>query len=224
MRILLIEDEKRMVKLLKKGLEEEGHTVLAAYDGATGLDMASNAEFEVIILDVMLPMMDGHEVARRLRAKRNRTPILMLTAKDTVQDVVQGLDTGADDYLTKPFVLDELLARLRSLARRSPDALPPTLQVGDLTLDPATHRVTRGGKEIQLTRTEFGLLERLMSRAGKVVPRDTLIESVWGYDREIETNTLEAFISMLRQKIDRDPRQRMIQTVRGIGYSIRSCD
>ena len=221
MKLLIVEDEKHMVELLRRGLSEEGHTVVCAFDGSEGLDYARHYEFDAIILDVMLPQIDGYDVARQLRREKVATPVLMLTARDTVPDLVRGLDSGADDYLSKPFAFEELLARLRALRRRAPVPRPTKLQVGDLVLDPATREVSRGGAGIPLTRTEYSLLERLMNCAGKVVPRRSLIEAVWGYERDIEENTLDAFVRLLRTKVDtRHPK--LIHTVRGVGYMIRS--
>jgi DNA-binding response OmpR family regulator len=221
MNLLIVEDEARMAALLRKGLTEEGHTAACASDGVEGLAMAKSYEFDVIILDIMMPKLNGYELARRLRAEKVRTPILMLTAKDSVPDVVKGLDLGADDYLTKPFSFDELLARLRAVKRRAIVAGDPNLRIGDLVLDPASREVLRGETRLSLTRTEYNLLERLMYRAGKVVSRRSLIESVWGFDREIEENTLDAFMHLLRNKIDAPGRPRLIHTVRGVGYMIR---
>jgi DNA-binding response OmpR family regulator len=220
MRLLIVEDEARMVELLRKGLAEEGHTVSCATDGVEGLALARAYEFDVIILDVMMPKLSGYEVAKRLRAEKVRTPILMLTARDSVPDIVQGLDRGADDYLTKPFSFTELIARLRAVKRRALVAQDPTLRVADLSLDPASREVLRGEQSLSLTRTEYNLLERLMFRAGKVVSRRSLIESVWGFDREIEENTLDAFMHLLRNKIDPPGRPKLIHTVRGVGYTI----
>jgi DNA-binding response OmpR family regulator len=196
--------------------------VVCAQDGSEGLELARNYEFDVIILDVMMPKLNGYQVAQRLRAERIVTPLLMLTAKDSVPDLVHGLDAGADDYLTKPFAFEELLARLRAVKRRAPVPQQTRLQVGNLILDPATREVSRDGEDILLTRTEYNLLERLMYRAGKVVPRRSLIEAVWGFDREIEENTLDAFVRLLRTKIDVDGQPKLIHTVRGVGYMIRS--
>jgi DNA-binding response OmpR family regulator len=222
MKLLIVEDERRMADLLRKGLSEEGHTAVCAFDGAEGLEMARSYEFDVIILDVMMPKLSGHEMAKRLRAEKIRTPVLMLTAKDSVPDIVRGLDVGADDYMTKPFSFDELLARLRAVKRRALTAETVNLQVGDLVLDPASREVWRGESRISLTRTEYNLLERLVYRAGKVVSRRSLIESVWGFDREIEENTLDAFLRLLRNKIDPPGREKLIHTVRGVGYMIRA--
>jgi DNA-binding response OmpR family regulator len=225
MRLLVVEDEKRMAELLRKGLEEEGYVVATALDGLTGLAMARASSFELILLDIMLPGLDGLSIARRLRGDGISTPILMLTARDATPDIVQGLDLGADDYLTKPFSFEILLARIRALLRRGPAPLPAQLQIGTLKLDPAAHEVYQGEERIALTRTEFQLLEFLMRRAGKVVPRATLIEAVWGYDRDIESNTLDAFIRLLRTKLEGKDGPRLIQTVRGVGYAIREeCD
>ncbi len=222
MKLLVVEDEARMIELLRKGLSEEGHTVVCGRDGNEGLDLARGYEFDAIILDVMLPKLNGYDLAQRIREEKIATPILMLTAKDTVPDLVRGLDSGADDYLTKPFAFEELLARLRAVKRRARVPQPNKLQVADLVLDPATREVSRGGTDIFLTRTEYNLLERLMDRAGKVVPRHSLIEAVWGFDREIEENTLDAFVRLLRAKIDDNHRSKLIHTVRGVGYMIRA--
>jgi len=221
MHVLIVEDERQMAALLKKGLEEEGHRVVAAATGPAGLAAAADGEFDVIVLDVMLPGLDGLSVARQVRAARNRTPILMLTARDTTADIVAGLDAGADDYLTKPFAFTELLARLRAVSRRGPVVQEPALRLGDLALEPSTRDVVRAGEALNLTRTEFALLEYLMRRAGHVVARNTLIAAVWGHDREIEDNTLDAFVRLLRHKVDGAGRSRLIHTVRGVGYVVR---
>lgn len=221
MHVLIVEDEKKMAHLLKKGLEEENHTVSVAYDGRLALEHIEMCEFDAIVLDVMLPGIDGLELTRRLRKGQSQTPILMLTARDAVPDIVKGLDAGADDYLTKPFSFEEFLARLRTVARRGSAPRPTCLKVADLMLDPASRRVTRGYQKIYLSPTEFRLLEFLMRRAGRVVPRRVIIQAVWDFDQEIEENTLDAFIRLLRSKLDRDRSQRLIHTVRGIGYTVR---
>jgi DNA-binding response OmpR family regulator len=221
MRLLVVEDEVRMLELLRRGLTEEGHTVVCASDGSEGWELACHYGFDAVVLDVMMPRMNGLDLARKLRQHRNTTPVLMLTAKDSVPDIVRGLDAGADDYLTKPFTFDELMARLRALQRRSASRGQNCLQVADLVLDPESRQVSRAGLTLTLTRTEFSLLERLMLRAGKVVPRNALIESVWGFDREIEDNTLDAFVRLLRLKVDREGQPKLIVTVRGVGYMIR---
>jgi DNA-binding response OmpR family regulator len=222
MNLLVVEDEHRMAELLRKGLSEEGHTVVCALDSTEGLELARSSEFDAIVLDVMMPKLSGYDVARRLRADKIATPILMLTAKDAVPDIVHGLDLGCDDYMTKPFSFRELLARLRAIKRRESASREPVLQVGDLVLDPATREVTRGQQRIALTRTEYNLLERLIHRAGRLVSRQFLIESVWGFDRDIETNTLDAFLHLLREKIDGPGMPKLIHTVRGVGYAVRA--
>lgn len=222
MRVLIVEDEKRMAELLRKGLEYENHRVSLAFDGRSALEFAQMGEFDAIVLDLMLPGVDGFEVARRLRKSQNQTPILMLTARDSVPDIVKGLDVGADDYLTKPFSFAVFLARLRSVARRGSAQCPPSLEVGDLVLNPVTHRVSRGDRALHLTLTEFRLLEFLMRRAGRVVSRSAIIQAVWDLDREVEENTLDAFIRLLRSKVDRDYEQKLIQTVRGLGYTVHA--
>ena len=220
MRILVVEDEPRMAELLKRGLTEEGHQVVVARDGATGLETARAAVFDVIMLDMMLPKLDGLAVSRRLREARNQTPILMLTAKDAAVDVIGGLDAGADDYLTKPFSFEILLARLRAVSRRGIIPQPVCLGVADLKLDPGTRRVTRGTESLNLTPREFSLLELLLRNSGRVVRRETILESVWGFDCDVNENTLEAFVRLLRLKVDtREPK--LIQTVRGVGYAVR---
>ena len=221
MHFLVVEDEKKMADLLKRGLEEENHRVTVAQDGRTALEFAGTYDFDVIVLDVMLPQLDGFEVAQRLRRQHNNIPILMLTARDAVPDITKGLDSGADDYLTKPFAFAELLARIRALTRRAPAKLSTTLQIGDLSLNPETRQVVRGPREILLTATEYRLLEFLMRRAGRVLSRSTIVEGVWGLDSDIEENTLDAFISLLRNKIDKGFKHRLIHTVRGVGYAVR---
>lgn len=221
MRLLVVEDEKKMADLLRKGLEEENHTVSVAYDGRSALDHVQASEFDVIVLDVMLPGINGIEVARRIRTSHGRTPILMLTARDAIPDIVRGLDAGADDYLTKPFSFEEFLARLRAVARRGAGPRPTSLRVADLELEPATRRVRRGGQQIHLSPTEFRLLEFLMRRSGRVVSRNAIIQAVWDSDREVEENTLDAFIRLVRSKVDRHHSRKLIHTIRGIGYAVR---
>lgn len=222
MQVLVVEDEPRMAQLLRQGLEEEGHSVVVTGNGRDGLAMAGAHLFDAIVLDVMLPGLDGFSVARKLRAARNQTPILMLTARDATEDIVEGLNLGADDYLVKPFSFEVLLARLRAVSRRGAIAEPPVLQVADLALNPSAREVSRAGRKIALTRTEFGLLELLMKRAGRVVTRENLIESVWGFDCEVRSNTLDAFIRLLREKVDAAGETKLIQTVRGVGYCLRA--
>jgi len=213
-----------MAELLHRGLTREGHTVEVASDGLKGIEKSRTMVFDAIVLDVMLPGVDGLHVARRLRAGGIRTPILMLTARDSVSDIVRGLDVGADDYLTKPFSFEVLTARLRVMARHTSADSSLVLQVSDLTLNTATHEARRGEKTLMLTRTEFVILERLMSRAGRVVTRDDLTEVAWGIDREVESNTLDVFISQLRSKIEAGGGSRLIQTVRGFGYTVREAE
>lgn len=222
MRILVVEDERRMAELLRQGLSEEGHSVTTASEGREALRLAQGCTFDLIVLDVMLPGMDGCAVARNLRAARNRTPILMLTARDAAGDIVRGLDAGADDYLTKPFSFEVLFARVRAVARRGPIPRSVCLQAGDLTLNPATREVKRGPRAVNLTRTEFAILELLMRDAGRVVSRDRLIEGVWGVGADIESNTLDAFMRLLRAKVEPPGERAFIETVRGIGYLLRS--
>jgi len=220
MRILVVEDERRMAGLLKRGLTEEGHQVFVAYDGTEGYEMARAAEFDVIVLDIMLPGMDGLAIARRLRDAHNQTPVLMLTARDTASSVIAGLDAGADDYLTKPFSFDILLARLRAVSRRGAIPRQVCLEVADLRLDPSTRIVTRAGKPVTLTPREFSLLELLMRNHGRVITRDGILESVWGFDSDVGGNTIEAFVRLLRLKVD-TASPKLIHTVRGVGYVMR---
>jgi DNA-binding response OmpR family regulator len=221
MHVLIVEDEKKMAELLKERLEEESHSVSLAFDGRDALDMAQTLEYDAIVLDLMLPGIDGLEVIRRLRESGNNTPILVLSARDTLPDVVKGLDLGADDYMTKPFSFEEFLARLRSVSRRGSVPRPTLLQVGDLVLNPATYEATRAGREIALSRTECRLLESLMRRAGQVVPRNTLVPLIWDSKDYIEKNTLNVFIHLLRNKVDRDHNVKLIRTIRKVGYTIR---
>lgn len=224
MRILVVEDEQRLLELLRSGLVEEGHSVITSENGVDGLDLAMSGEFDAMLLDVMLPGMDGMEVARRLRNKGRQLPIVMLTARDAEGDIIRGLDHGADDYITKPFSFSELLARLRAVTRRMGVQRTSTLVCEDLVLDSATHEVFRGERPIHLTRTEFLLLQKLMQHAGRPVSREALIGNVWGYDRAIENNTLDAFIRLLRHKVDAPGHPKLIHTVRGFGYAARKAE
>jgi len=220
MQILVVEDERRMAQLLERALSEEGHQVVLARDGREAFEIAGCSSFDVILLDVMLPGMDGLAVARRLRECRNQTPVLMLTARDAPADIVKGLDSGADDYLTKPFSIDILLARLRAVSRRGAIPRPPCLEIADVKLDPASHCVTRGDEVVNLTPREYRLLELLMRNSGRVISRDSILESVWGFSSEVNENTLEVFMRLLRVKIDHcEPK--LIHTVRGAGYMMR---
>ncbi len=220
MQILVVEDERAMADLLKRTLQEEGHQVVVTGDGREGFEIARASQFDVIVLDVMLPGMDGISVARRLREGRNQTPVLMLTARDTPADIVAGLDSGADDYLTKPFSIGVLLARLRAVSRRG--AIPRTviLEIADVRLDPGSRRVTRAGELLSLTPREYQLLELLMRNAGRAVSRETILESVWGFNSDVSENTVEVFMRQLRLKADtQEPK--LIHTLRGYGYMIR---
>jgi DNA-binding response OmpR family regulator len=221
LRILLIEDDLRMLTLLQDGLLEENYQVHVARDGREGLTMAQSTSFDVMILDLTLPLIDGLTVARRLREEGNQTPMLMLTARDSVSDVIKGLDTGADDYLTKPFSFEVLLARLRAVSRRGPIPRSVSLHIADLLLDTTTRQVTRGGQAISLTPREYGILELLFRNLGRPMSRDAILEAVWGFDAEVEANTVEAFVRLLRNKIDAPFERKLIQTVRGVGYCLR---
>lgn len=219
--ILVVEDELSMGTLLKQGLEEANHTVTWARDGLEGIHAAESNGFDAIVTDVMMPGLDGIELVRRLRRSQRQIPVLMLTARDSAEDVIKGLDAGADDYLVKPFPFRILLARLRALSRRAAQPQIDVLQVDDLVLDPASHQVTRAGKVISLTETEYRLLEFLMRRPGRAVSRSTIIDGVWGFENDVEANTVDVFIRLLREKLDGDPQHRLIQTVRGYGYILR---
>jgi DNA-binding response OmpR family regulator len=221
MRILIIEDDRRLARQLKKGLDENGHLATLAFDGRDGAEAAQQGGLDVLLLDVMIPGMDGFSVVRKLRGARISTPILLLTARDSADDIVEGLDAGADDYLTKPFSFRVLLARIRALARRKTVEPDARLQVSDLVLDPVSCEVHRAGTPVALTRTEFLLTEALMRNAGRVVTRSRLIESVWGSDRDVESNTLDVYIRMLRAKIEPAGSRKLIHTARGFGYAIR---
>ncbi len=210
-----------MAELLRQGLTEEGHAVVVSLDGREGLSFAESEPFDLLLLDVMLPGTDGFSIVRRLRSRRNQTPILMLTARDAMRDIVEGLNLGADDYLTKPFSFEELFARVRAAGRRGPTPQPVNLETGDLSLNQATREVRRGQRSITLTRTEFTILELLMRHAGRVLSRDTLIETVWGGDSDIESNTLDAFMRLLRAKVEAPGEPKLLHTIRGVGYSLR---
>jgi DNA-binding response OmpR family regulator len=219
--VLVIEDELSMGRLLRQGLEEANHTVTLTRDGLDGAHAGETYPVDAIVLDVMLPGLSGFEVARRLRRAGRQVPIIMLTARDAPADVVHGLDAGADDYLTKPFAFNVLLARLRALSRRAAQAPSATLSVGDLTLDPATREVTRDGSRVELTNTEFRLLEFLARRAGRACSRASIIDGVWGFDQEVQPNTVDAFVRLLRTKLHAGGRAALIRSVRGYGYIMR---
>lgn len=219
--ILVVEDESSMAELLRQGLQEANHSVTLARDGLEGLHAAQTSNFDAIVLDVMMPGIDGIELTRRLRAAGHQVPILMLTARDAATDIVRGLDAGADDYLTKPFSLKVLLARLRAISRRAARPAVPTLQVDDLVLDPVSREVTRAGRNVNLTATEFRVLEFLMRRAGRAASRSAIIEAVWGFEEDVELNTVDAYIKLLRDKLDSGHRRKLIHTLRGYGYILR---
>jgi heavy metal response regulator len=221
MRILVVEDEKKVASFLKKGLEEERYAVDCAFDGEEALFMADANEYDLVILDIMLPKVDGLEVLKQVRDKGATLPILMLTAKDSIEDVVKGLDRGCDDYLTKPFAFAELLARVRALLRRKGREPAGELRVVDLVLDPVTHEVSRGGKKVDLTAKEYALLEYLMRHVDRVVTRTMISEHVWDYHFDPMTNVIDVYVNHLRSKIDVDSSQKLIHTVRGVGYILR---
>ena len=221
MRILVAEDDVKMAGLLRRGLEEEGYAVDVARSGPDAIWAGTENPYDAILLDVMLPEVDGLEVCLRLRAGNRWAPVLMLTARDAVPDRVAGLDAGADDYLTKPFSFSELLARLRALIRRGHGERPAILRNGDLALDPATRRVTHGGTEIELTPKEFALLELLLRHPGEVLTRTRIIESVWDFAYDGESNVVDVYVRYLREKVDRPFGRRSIETVRGSGYRLR---
>jgi DNA-binding response OmpR family regulator len=221
MRILVVEDEPRMAELLRQGLTEEGHAIVVARNGREGLSLAETSPFDLMLLDVMLPGADGFTILRRVRARQIQTPIVMLTARDAIRDIVEGLNLGADDYLTKPFSFQELFARVRAAGRRGPIAQSVMLRVADLTVNQGTREVRRGLRLVTLTRTEYAILEVLIRNAGRVLSRDALIESVWGH-ADIENNTLDAFMRLLRSKVEAAGEPKLLHTVRGVGFSLRA--
>jgi DNA-binding response OmpR family regulator len=223
MRILVVEDERKVASFIRQGLEEEGYAVDVAPDGTTAVDLAlSGTPYDLVVLDVMLPKRDGFAVLRDLRQHRMTAPVLMLTARDRVPDRVTGLDLGADDYLTKPFVFDEFLARVRALLRRVTAQRTPILQLVDLRLDPATRRVTRGARTITLTAREYALLEYFLRNAGRVLTRPMLAEHVWGVDFDPESNVIDVYVGYLRRKVDLPGELRLLHTTRGAGYVMRA--
>jgi DNA-binding response OmpR family regulator len=224
--ILVVEDDMELARVLVQGLEEEAYRVNVARDGATALALSRSESFDVVLLDVMLPGVDGLEVARQLRSRKEDVGVLMLTARDTLPDVVKGLDAGADDYLTKPFSFQELLARIRAVGRRSAPRPKNVLEFEDLVLETNTFRAFRAGRALKLTFTEFRLLELLVRNHGRVASRRAIVETLWGERREVTENTLDAFVRLLRRKIGDCGRAKLIQTHRGVGYSIGAwpCD
>ena len=221
MYILLVEDERRLAQTVRRVLEEESHTVDVAYDGEEGLAMAMDGSHDVVVLDILLPSMDGVEVCRALRAGRVDTPVLLLTALDSVDDRVRGLDAGADDYLPKPFAFQELLARLRALGRRRVQPREPDrLETADLVLDLQRRRAARSGKVIELSPKEFALLEFLMRNEGRVVTRSQILDHVWGFEYSPDSNLVDVYVTYLRRKVDRGHDRKLIRTVRGVGYAL----
>lgn len=220
MRILLVEDERRLSNVVKKGLTEEGFAVDTAFDGEEGQYLAESENYDLIILDISLPKIDGLTICRQLRTKNIKTPILMLTAKTTVEDKAAGLDSGADDYLAKPFAFLELRSRIHALIRRSKQEASPTLSIADLILDPIKHKITRSGREIVLTPKEFSVLEILLAHKDEVVTRTMIIEHVWDYNFDSMSNVVDVFIAQLRRKIDKGAKTALIHTLHGVGYKI----
>ena len=224
MRILVVEDEKKVSSFIKRGLEEENYEVETAADGEEGLAMAMEKSYDLIVLDWMLPKRDGLSVVRELRGKKTMTPVLMLTAKDSLEDIVAGLDSGSDDYLTKPFAFAELLARVRALLRRSEMDRGAEIRFADLRLDPVTHKVWRKDREIDLTAKEYGLLEYFMRNPNQVLTRTMIADHVWDYTFDSFTNIIDVYVNYLRKKIDRDADRKLIHTVRGVGYILKEED
>lgn len=222
MRLLVVEDEARIARFIRRGLEEEGHAVDVATDGDEAIVLATTNDYDVILLDILLPRRNGLAVCHDLRQRNVATPILMLTAKDSVHDKVAGLNSGADDYLTKPFSFDELVARVNALTRRQALARSPILSVADLTLDPISHDVRRGGDPIELTNKEYALLALLMRRPGQVLTRTQIAQQIWDMDVDSDSNVIDVYIRYLRKKLDAGRDQPLIHTVRGVGYTIRA--
>lgn len=221
MRLLVIEDERKLAGFIQKGLQEEGYAVDVASDGVEGLSMALDGLHDLILLDLRLPRKDGLTVLRELRAKKVSTPVLLLTVRSTIEDKVEGLDSGADDYLTKPFAFEELVARVRALLRRRGEAREPILRIGDLSLDPARRTVHRGGVRIDLTAREFALLDYFMRNPGRILTRTMISEHVWDYNFDPMTNVVDVYVNYLRKKLDLEDKPRLIHTVRGAGYVLK---
>ena len=221
MKILVVEDEKKVASFIKRGLEEEGFTVELAKDGEEGLKLINDETFDLILMDLMLPKMDGLEVIREMRTQGVRSPVLCLTAKDKVDDIVSGLDSGSDDYLTKPFAFVELIARVRALIRRGSSERGAELTFADLRIDPVSHKVWRSDTEIDLTSKEYSLLEYMMQHPNETLTRSMIAEHVWDYTFDSFTNIIDVYVNYLRKKIDRDFEKKLIHTVRGIGYVLR---
>jgi two-component system OmpR family response regulator len=222
MRLLVVEDEPKMAAALARGLRGAGYAVDLASDGEEAVYEATSRDYDAVVLDVMLPGADGFEVCERLRADGRWQPVLMLTARDGVDDRIRGLDTGADDYLVKPFSFDELLARLRALLRRAPGERPARVEAGELVVDPASHEVRLGGEPIDLSPREFSLLELLARHAGEAIPREAILEHVWDRSQTGSTNIVDVYVSQIRRKLERDGHPRLIHTVRGIGFRLEA--
>ena len=221
MRVLVVEDRPRMARLLERALRSEGHSVKLAFDGEQAMVCSRSQGIDVILLDVTLPIMDGFAVLRSLRSEQHTTPVIMVTARDSMADVIRGLDLGADDYLTKPFSLDVLLARIRAVSRRGPAMLPDSLELGDLKLNKRTYELLRRERVVQLTRTEFALLEKLILNAGLIVTKDALVEAGWGIGADVNESSLYVFVRALRNKIAVDGEEQLLHTARGVGYTLR---
>ncbi len=224
MKILLIEDEKKISNFIKKGLEEENYLVDTAFNGKDGFEIAVSAPYDLIIMDLMLPYINGFDLCKKLRESGVNTPILMLTVRDSVEDKVKGLDSGADDYLTKPFAFEELLARIRALLRKRNIVEKTILKIDDLEMDLISHKVKRGGKEINLTSKEYALLEYLLRNKGKIVTRTMIYQNVWDIGFDTETNVIDVFVNYLRKKIDGNGSKKLIHTIRGKGYMLQEED
>lgn len=224
MRILVVEDEKKVASFIKRGLEEEDFSVDLAVDGKEGMALATNGNYDLILMDVMLPIMDGLSVIKALREKNVTTPVLCLTAKDSIDDIVAGLDSGSDDYLTKPFAFAELVSRAKALIRRNSRDRGAELTFADLRVDPVSHKVRRGSKEIELTSKEYALLEYFMRNPNQALTRTMIAEQVWDYTFDTFTNIIDVYVNYLRKKIDRDFAQKLIHTVRGVGYMLKESE
>jgi DNA-binding response OmpR family regulator len=220
MRILIVEDDRRIANVLKKGLSEEGYAIDLAYDGFEGQFLGESEDYDLIILDLMLPKVDGMTVCKNLRKKQIKTPILILTAKTAIEDRVEGLNIGADDYLTKPFSFRELTARINALLRRSQETLPPTLKASDLELDPIKHIVAKSGKKIDLSAKEFAILEYLLRHKNQAVTRTMILEHVWDYNFDPASNIVDVFMNHLRKKVDESQEKSLIQTIHGVGFKL----
>jgi DNA-binding response OmpR family regulator len=222
MRILVVEDDRKVASFIRQGLDEEGHAVEVAKDGSEALDLVlADPDYDLLVLDVMLPGRDGFAVLRTLRERKVRAPVLMLTARDSITDKVAGLDLGADDYLTKPFAFEEFLARVRALLRRGDGQRASVLRLDDLAVDPATRRVTRGDRRIELTAQEYALLEYFLRNVGRVLTRPMIAQHVWGLDFDAESNIIDVYVSYVRRKIEREGEDRLLHTVRGAGYVMK---